>query len=62
VEVLEKILAEAEATECSEPDPTDTHWTRQVLWQATKVSCMAREICNSSTKAEWQPCAYSNYR
>jgi hypothetical protein len=23
---------------------------------------MAREICNSLTKAEWQPCAYSNYR
>ncbi len=23
---------------------------------------MAREICNGSTKAEWQPFAYSNYR
>jgi hypothetical protein len=30
--------------------------------QATKVFCMAMEICDDSTKAEWQPCAYSSYR
>ncbi len=61
VEVLEKILAEAEAAEYPEPGPIDTDWTRQVLRQATKVSCMAREICDGLTKAEWQPCVYSNY-
>jgi hypothetical protein len=26
------------------------------------VSCMVQEICNSLTEAEWQPCAYSEYR
>jgi hypothetical protein len=30
--------------------------------QAIKVSCMAREVCDSSTKAEWQPCSYREYR
>ncbi len=62
VEVLEKILAENEAAECPPLRLADTEWTWQVLWQATKVSCMAEEICDTSTKAEWQPCAYSIYR
>ncbi len=26
------------------------------------MSCMATEICDTSTKAKWQPCAYSIYR
>ncbi len=39
----------------------DNDWARQVLRQATKVSCMARDICDDSTKAKWQSCAYSNY-
>jgi uncharacterized protein with LGFP repeats len=62
VEALEKTLAEDEAAEYPELRLADTEWTRQVLRQATKVSCMAMEICNDLTKAEWQPCAYSNYR
>ncbi len=33
-----------------------------MLQQATKVFCTAREICDSLTKADWQPCVYSNYR
>ncbi len=38
VEVLEKILAEAQAAEWPEPGQVDTDCTRQVLQQATKVS------------------------
>jgi hypothetical protein len=62
VDVLEKILAEAHAANWPKPGPINTDCTWQVLQQATKVSRMAREICDGSTKAEWQPCAYSNYR
>ncbi len=51
MEALEKILAEDEAAEYPELGLADTEWTRQVLRQATKVSCLAMEICDSSTKA-----------
>jgi hypothetical protein len=57
VEDLEKILATDEAAEYPELGLADSEWT-----QAIKVSCMAMEICDDSNKAEWQPCAYSNYR
>jgi hypothetical protein len=36
--------------------------TSRVLRQATKVLCMAEELCDNATKAGWQPCAYSIYR
>jgi hypothetical protein len=62
VEVLEKILAEDKAAECPPLRLADTKWTRQALRQATKVSCMAEEICDTTPKAGWQPCAYSIYR
>jgi hypothetical protein len=62
VKVLEKILAEKEAPENPPLRPEDTAWTRQVLRQATKVFCLAEEICDTATKAGWQPCAYSIYR
>jgi hypothetical protein len=62
VEALEKILAEDEAAECPPPRLADTAWMRQVLRQATKVSCLAEEICDTATKAGWQPCAFSIYR
>ncbi len=57
IEALEKILAEDEAPECPPLRLTDTAWTRQVLRQATKVSCLAEEICDTATKDGWQPCA-----
>jgi hypothetical protein len=62
VEVLEKILAEDEAAENPPLRMEDTTWTRWVLRQATKVLCLAKEICDTDTKAGWQPCAYSIYR
>jgi hypothetical protein len=62
VEVLEKILAEDEAAVCPPLKLADTEWMGQVLRQATRVSCMAEEICDTSTKAEWQPYAHSIYR
>ncbi len=61
VEMREEILAEAEDAEDLELGP-DNEWAQQVLQQATKVSCMAREICDNSAKAGWQPCTYSEYR
>jgi hypothetical protein len=62
VEVLEKILAEDEAAKNPPLELADTAWTWQVLRQATKVHCLAEEICDTATKDEWQPCAYSIYR
>jgi hypothetical protein len=63
VEVLEKILAENEAAENPPLRLEDTAWTRQVLRQATKVLCLAEEVCDAATKAGCrQPCAYSIYR
>jgi hypothetical protein len=62
VEVMEKILAENEAAEDPPPRLEDTAWTWRILRQATKVLCLAEEICNTATKARWQPCAYSIYR
>jgi hypothetical protein len=62
VEVLEEILAEAEAAENPEPGPVDSEWAQEVLQQATKVSCKVQEICDNSAKAERQPCTYSEYR
>jgi hypothetical protein len=34
----------------------------KVLEQATKVHCFAEEICDETTKGDWQPCAYQLYR
>ncbi len=34
----------------------------KVLEQATKVHCLAEEICDGTTKEDWQPCAYHLYR
>jgi hypothetical protein len=63
VEALEKALAEdIYAAKYPGRRLADTKWTRQVLQQATKVFCMAMEICNDSTKVVWQPCAYSSYQ
>jgi hypothetical protein len=62
VDVLEEILTKVEAADGPELGPVDKDWARRVLQQATKVSCMALEICNNSAKAKWQPCAYSKYR
>jgi hypothetical protein len=62
VQVLEKILVEDEAAENPPLRLADTAWARQVLRQATKVLCLAEEICDTTTKAWWQPCAYSIYQ
>jgi hypothetical protein len=55
VEVLEKIMAADETAECPPLRLADTVWIRQVLQQA-------EEICDTTTKAGEQPCAYSIYR
>ncbi len=34
----------------------------KVLEQATKVLCRAEEVCNETTKRDWQLCAYQRYR
>jgi hypothetical protein len=62
VEALERTLAEDEAAESPPLRLEDTAWTRQVLRQATKVLCLAEEVCNTATKEGWQPCAYNIYR
>ena len=34
----------------------------KVLEQATRVHCFAEEICNETTREDWQLCAYQLYR
>jgi hypothetical protein len=62
VEALEETLAEEEATKDPPPGSRDAAWMLQVLEQATKVLCLAEEVRDTTTKGEWQPCAYHIYR
>jgi hypothetical protein len=55
-------LVENEAAEDPPLGLRDVAWMRQLLWQATKVLCLAEEVCDTATKKEWQPCAYNIYR
>ncbi len=61
VEALEEILAENEAAEDPPLGLRDTVWTGQIV-QATKVLCLAEEVRGTTSKGEWQPCAYNIYR
>ncbi len=62
VDDLEKVLAEEEAERYPPPGSKEDAWMMKVLEQATKVHCFAEEICNETTKKDWQPCAYQLYR
>jgi hypothetical protein len=62
VDDLEKVLAEEEAERYPPPGSKEDEWMMKVLEQATKVHCFAEEICNETTKEDWQPCAYQLYR
>ncbi len=55
---LEKVLAEEEAERYPPPGSKEDAWMMKVLEQAAKVHCFAEEICNETTKEDWQPCAY----
>jgi hypothetical protein len=59
---LEKALAEKEAERYPPPGSKEDAWMMKVLEQATKAHCFAKEICNETTKEDWQPCAYQLYR
>ncbi len=59
---LEKALAEEEAERYPPPGSKEDAWMMKVLEQATKVHYFAEEICNETTKEDWQPCAYQLYR
>jgi hypothetical protein len=61
VDDLEKVLAE-EAERYPPPGSKEDAWMMKVLEQATKVHCFAEEICDETTKEDWQPCAYQLYR
>jgi hypothetical protein len=61
VDDLEKVLAEEEAERYPPPGSKEDAWMMKVLEQATKVHCFAEEICNETTKEDWQPCAYQLY-
>jgi hypothetical protein len=62
VEALEETLAKEEATKDTPPGSKDAAWMLQVLEQATKVLCLAEEVCDTTTKGDWQPCAYHIYQ
>jgi hypothetical protein len=62
VDDLEKVLAEEAAERYPPPGSKEDAWMMKVLEQATKVHCFAEEICNETTKEDWQPCAYQLYR
>jgi hypothetical protein len=62
VEDLEKILAREEADKCPPPGSKEDAWMMKVLEQATKVLCLAEEVCDKTTKRDWQSCTYQKYR
>jgi hypothetical protein len=62
VEAMEETLRKEEPTKDLPPGSRDAAWMLQVLEQATKVPCLAEEIRDTTTKGEWQPCAYHIYR
>jgi hypothetical protein len=62
VEDLEKILAREEAGKYPPLGSKEDTWMMKVLEQATKVLRFAEEVCNKTTKRDWQSCAYQKYR
>jgi hypothetical protein len=62
VEDLEKILAKEEAEKYPPPGSKEDAWMMKVLEQATRVHCFAEEVCDETSKGDWQPCAYQLYR
>ncbi len=62
VEDLEKTLAREEAAKDPPPGSREAAWMLEVLKQATKVLCLAEEVWDTTTKEDWQPCAYHKYR
>jgi hypothetical protein len=58
VDDLERVLAEEEAEKYPPPGSKEDEWMMKVLEQATRVHCFAEEMCDDTTKQEWQPCAY----
>ncbi len=60
VEDLEKILAREEA-KYPPPGSKEDAWMMKVLEQATRVRCFAEEVCDETTKGDWQLCAYQKY-
>jgi hypothetical protein len=58
VEDLEKILAREEAGKYPPPGSKEDAWMMKVLEQATKVRCFAEEVCDKTTKRDWQSCTY----
>jgi hypothetical protein len=62
VEDLEKILAREEAGKYPPPGSMEDAWMMKVLEQATRVRCFAEEVCDETTKGDWQLCAYQKYR
>jgi hypothetical protein len=62
VEALEETLAKEEAAKDPLPGSKDAAWMLQVSEQATKVLCLAEEVCDTTTKGDWQPCAYHIYQ
>ncbi len=62
VDDLEKILAREEAGKYPPPGSKEDAWMMKVLEQATKVLCLAEEVCDETTKRDWQLCTYQKYR
>jgi hypothetical protein len=62
VEDLERILAKEEADKYPPPGSKEDAWMMKVLEQATKVLCRTEEVCDETTKRDWQLCAYQKYR
>jgi hypothetical protein len=62
VDDLERVLAAEEAEKYPPPGSKEDEWMMKVLEQATKVHCFAEEMCDDTTKQEWQPCAYQLYK
>jgi hypothetical protein len=62
VEALEETLIKEEATKYPPLGSKDAARMLQVLEQATKVLCLGEEVRDTTTKGDWQPCAYHIYQ
>jgi hypothetical protein len=59
--VLDKIVTSAEVVENLEEELINGEWVQKALQLATRVSYMALEVCDDSTKADWEECNCSKY-
>jgi hypothetical protein len=60
--VMDKVLTSQKVMEDPEEEPIEGKLAQTTLGQARRVSYMALEVCDDTTKADWEAFSYSRYR